>query len=303
MPESMKTIVSIGCTPDRDYAFLLPIVALAWRDVVGHEPRLLLTGTRDEWIERSPISLAALSYHSLRYDFVGHDSGGRADATLSQHVRYCIAADESIPDDQWIMLSDADLLPIRASFYKQHEGVPEHVKMVSLYSNGDHFMGREETLRRHAAKVPIQSFPMCHIAMRAREWREVYDLSSGNVTASTEQALAEIWPWVEACSEPGLAAWCADQWDMTARLCRQPWFPEGALLIPRVAVNGPPNDRLDRSSPGTWRGPFDLSKWTDAHCHKDPASDANWTSLFGVIEDILPDMTVWALDYRDAFVR
>lgn len=315
----MSTLAVFSASQHRDYSFLAPITALFWRDVIGHTPRVLLTGAEAEWSAPgskadnryrfgTQTALQALRSFGIETTFVPMPAGAIwQTATWAQVIRPNVVADASIPADQWVIMSDADLWPLRRSFYVQHEGA-SRARLVSYYSNGDHFFGKANVLERFTARMPFQTLPMCHVAMRASEWRTLLGISLMNepsIAASADYHLAEYdrsFLAHFAGPDRGMAIWCADQYMLTHRICAQDWFPSEALLIQRRGL--PPDDRLDR---GNWRDwspdRFDADRWTDAHVHKGPEEPERWATLLPVIDALMPQHSSWARAYREDYCR
>lgn len=301
----MRTILSVGSSTQREYCFTVVLGALLWRDLVGFEPRIFLIGTEDEWMSKATTraSLSALRYHKIRHIFVPRIDD-YLDATIAQSVRYHVACDPSIPDDQFISMSDADLIPLARDFYHQHDD--SKAKCISYYSNGDHFISKEDVLSKFESGVGFQSIPTCHVVMRAKEWRSSYNLTPNNLVGSVKHTLdGYLRPRMSKAEalkqDVGFEVWMSDQRVLTHHLCAQPWFPTEVQFIERAGH--PPADRLDRSHKNDWLGTFDPSRWSDAHVHHPADSDEHWPTVLPIIETLLPQHAAWARLYREVFVR
>jgi hypothetical protein len=310
---SDRTIVAIGCSTDRDYNFLAPLTALLWRERIGHQPLLLLVGSEDEWRadRRLSVCLAAITSNGFAHVFMGR-LDGHPDHTLAQNCRQHAAALSTIAPNTWIMPGDADLWPLRRDFYHCHPGTL--FKAVLYYANGDHFQGKEVTLDRAARGLGCQTLPTCHVAMRASDWRAIYGLTEGDIVGSVKRTLAGWFAGRADGQDANMVRWMSDQQIMTEALCQQRWFPNGPLpsqygavvagMILVVNRHGhPPVDRIDRSVPGTWTQPIELDRWTDAHLHKAPDSDAHWANELAILRAALPAHAEWADDYRRLYVE
>ena len=296
---SERTFVAMGCSTRRDYAFPLPLTCLLWREVVGYEPLALLVGSPGEWKAGRRVILSALDELLIEHIFVPR-VGDYEDPTLAQSVRQHAACHPGIPPAAWIMMSDADLWPIRREFYRQHEGTS--YRAVCYYSNGDGFRGKEDVLERLRLEVDFQSIPTCHVALRARDWRALYGLRPNGIAECLKRTLdGWIGPRTAGRSEEqiGWETWMADQRILTSKLCREPWFPEEALLVER---RHPIADRLDRSMPELWDGPFDPSRWIDAHLPKDLDEERRWGTIVRIFEAVLPARAAFAKAYHAAWV-
>ena len=319
---SQRTVVAIGCSTVPDYAFLIPLTSLMWREVAGFETFTVLVGD-SRWVREPALVVVA----NAMFDHLGGNHFTIAtlpqypEGTVAQNIRQHAAQNIKFADDTWIMTADADLWPLRGSFYQAH--VDTDKRAVIYYSNGDHFQGKRDVLAKFDAAVPVpfQSIPTCHVAMRAKTWREVYAITPGELTKSTKKTLDGMEPWLSrfAPEHQGLARWCCDQWYLTERLCRQEWFPEfdmpksptppqgRVLQSEHVALieryGHPPVDRLDRGAPQAWMQAFDKNRYVDAHLHKAPWEDAQWKTLLKIIDVLLPKHSEWARQYRENFVR
>lgn len=301
---SEKTYVAIGCSRDRDYSFLLPLTCLFWRDVIGYTPIAFLAGSSFDWQSTPPtnVVLNALVHDlvdGLAIRFIGAVEG-YPEHTAAQNVRQHAAVVPVIADDAWIMPADADLWPLKKAFYHQHEGTPH--RAVCYYGNGDHFQGKDVTMRRVAQGLRTQTIPTCHVAMRAKDWREIYSLdSAANPAAHIKRTLDSYIAARAPGGDAGMDLWMSDQQIMTEALCQQTWFPQMALMVERRGH--PPVDRLCRSVLEYWQEPFDPARWTDAHLHKSPESDEHWAYELQIIRALMPQHAEWAQQYRDEYVR
>ena len=293
--ETERTIVAIGSSTHWDYSLPLPLACLLWRDVIGHEPRALLVGGKKDWQKESltEIALETLRAWKISYAFVGRVPGFD-DGTVAQSARQHAAADSAIPDDQWVMMSDADLLPLQRGHYQQHVGAP--ARAVCYHGNGDCFQGPAAALAGWDAGVPFQSIPTCHVAMRAADWRALYGLT-GDIRASLKRTLEEVLAPRIAGKTPGEASdacWHFDQYYLTERICRT-FSPAEAVLLRRDASV----DRLDSQvgRAADWVAPFDAGRWVDAHVRKGIYAERRWEPLVRIAGALLPDRAAEVGDY------
>ncbi len=296
-----KTVVAVGCSTWNDYAFLMPLTCLFWRDHIRFSPLALLVGREEDWIAqaRTAVALRALDEHQISRVFVGL-AEGYPDYTMAQNVRQHATACPDISPETWVMPADADLWPLRRSYYQHHEGTG--YKAVCYYANGDHFKGKEDVLERAARGLCSQTIPTCHVAMRAADWRSIYGIDGGGDYAGCAKKTLDAWFAVRAKEgDHGMVQWMSDQQIMTEALCHQVWFPGMAKMIERRGH--PPLDRLCRSVPERWQELFDASKWVDAHVHKNPDAEGNWRTLLPIVESLMPQHADWARDYREAYAR
>lgn len=294
------TTVVIGCSTTEDYAFLLPLTCLLWRELVGYEPLALLVGSRAVWssFPHGALVLATLEEHRIAHEFLPVVLG-YPDHTIAQNCRqHAVALDRFQPSD-WIVPSDADLWPLRRSFYHQHEGTSYRV--VCYYSNGDHFnlTNKDEILALAERGLGSATLPTCHVAMRAGDWSALYQPKRGDVSGSIKRSL-ETWLPSRTGRPASMSLWMSDQQLMTEKVCQQPWFPAHALMIERIGH--PPMDRLDRSH-SPWPKVIEPEQWTDAHMHRTPWSDVRWEDCLNLVKTFLPERTGVAQAYHRAWVR
>ena len=305
------TIVAIGCSTHWDYALLVPVACLLWKEVVGHSPVALLVGSEAEW-KQTPLTSVALDaireLGSIGVGFEHIPTSDRYDAgTLAQSVRQHYAAASHVRWDQWVTVSDADLFPLKRDFYHQHDGRDEPA--VCYFANGDCFQGKEEALSGWAAQRPFQSIPTCHVVMRATTWRELYGYGVlprepeyarlGHVAAALYATLdRKLLPRLEGKDPRGRAteAWYFDQYYLTERLCRQEWFSDRALLVPRTSQTERGHLVLWELGGGWQEGIFDPS-WVDVHVRHGVYDKRRWLPLLDAIRHALPSREAWARDY------
>ena len=283
----MNTTVVIGCSNWRDYSFPAPIAALLWREVVGYKPLILLVkkdGT--DWTSppRNQVVTDFLVEHGLEFRYVNQVDPYESHVT-AQNCRQHVAALNCFADDDWIMLSDADLWPLKRDFYHLHEGRKE--RFVMYYANGDHY----------------QSYPTCHMTARARDWRSVMCLiRNDDLEGQLKKNLdAYLKPKMDgqAPSQASWKAWMNDQWMFTEWIRKMPWFPLDVFHIERVGH--PPVDRLDRSA---WpQSPVNLTSYTDSHILRPADQPENWPRMKEIVEQVLPKYADRIEKFRVDFVK
>lgn len=317
-----RTIVALSATVNRDYDFLVVLSALFWRDLIGHTPAVLLVGPEKLWNSgQADVVLHALLRHRISFQIIPAAEGYSA-CTTAQNARQHLVATkiEAIADDDWIMPADADLWPLRKSAYQYHVG-SKFRAVVAPYANGDFFQGKAMTLKRAAYGLRSQTLPICHVAMRARDWRAIYAPIDGDISGSVKQSLDGWLPSKSEDPDKNMTLWCSDQQYMTEALCMQSWFPEfrlddkdydgvfavktpGGSVLFVTRAGHPPVDRLDRAVE-SWRktyGAFDKAKWLDAHLHKAPDEAEHWADELEIIDALMPQHSAWAREYRDEYV-
>lgn len=269
----METRAVVSSSAWRDYSFSLPIACLLWREVVGYEPLVLLVEDEAFWMsqpKRASVSLDSLREFKFDVRFIGHMDDKYEHATIAQSARQHSACYD-IPGDTWLLLSDADLWPLKRDFYHQHGEKP----IALYYANGDHY----------------QSFPTCHQTMQVNTWREVMQL---NPDLGINGALCLNFTGLPT---DGFRKWMWDQAFSSSQIIKSRWWEAGVQKIERRGH--PPVDRLDRSC---WPETYDMANYTDAHIFKAPDQPENWPRLLDALKRVLPSRAAWADDYRTRFL-
>jgi hypothetical protein len=297
-----RTVVIGACSNARDYSFCSPLAALLWREVVGYESRWYLIGTGADWVT-PPRNLAVRKMFELldlRYELVELIEGGYEVGTQAQNIRHHVAASSHWDEDTWLMLTDADLFPLKRDWYHQHEGCSSLA--VSYYSNGNNFISKENVLAIAAQQGEYQDLPTCHLTMRVKTWRDLFG-NAGMSPRDSMKRVLDAWlkPRMEGKipSAAGWQAWMSDQRVTTEKLCRADWFPNQALLIERKGQ--PPVDRLDRAHPSDWQN-LDVSKWLDCHTIRPADQDPHWAKVRPIFAHLVPSFMDKIDAYRESFV-
>lgn len=276
----------IATTTGHDYSFLSVIAALCWRDRIGFEPSLFLVGTEGEWHRdaRTQVVMGAISTHALHHVFVDHIPGVE-DSTIAQCCRQ-YAACHPFSDDDYLICSDADLLPIRKEFYHQHD-LQKHA-IALWYANA--YLGEE-----------FYHWPSCHYGMTVATWRDVMGLEIGKmpdcmIRNFKEYGLDEKMADWKADPKKFWPVWFTDELIASKKILSSSHYPTKVLKIDRMGH--PPADRLDRSS---WPFFADPDRYTDCHSLRPGWSDPNWPRLAPFLKKILPQHSRWLDTYRAGF--
>jgi hypothetical protein len=271
-----QTWVALGANSIRDYQLLVPFSALLWKERIGFHP-IVLTCDQEWNNPRGMVTRRAMEEVGIDSIWL-EDPKTYASHTLAQNCRE-FASCLPISDEDWIMPSDADLWPIQKEFYHAHE--KSGARGTLYYANGDLY----------------QTYPTCHVTLRARDWRALgYGPIGANITDKVEEAVtnwlrddAPHWPW----KERNFAIWMSDQALITDRLRRASWHDE---LKPVERHGHPPTTRIDRTA---WRPmkPDDV----DAHILRAPDEPENWPRILELFGQLLPQWKNWAIAYHKAY--
>ena len=108
-----------------DYAFYLPMTALAWQRI-GFRSIIIIIGTKDQWL-RDPILATVLKYLDERNDTVTTiftDSDPINRNMLGQTSRLFVAHLPQFPgkDTDFVVTTDSDLWPLKQSHFLPRDG-------------------------------------------------------------------------------------------------------------------------------------------------------------------------------------
>lgn len=283
----MKQVVIGSCTK-HDYASFLPLVGFAWREAIGYEPTFLLIGSYEDWKRDRhgtlvPDTLRANGFPVLHVD----RETGIEDGTMAQSIRQFASA---LPfHEQDLMIpSDADLIPVNRDFYHQHE--PSEKAIAIYYSNA-------------YDDEPKPHFATCHVSMTVAVWREVMLIGGPGsprmemLKSFQRRDLAKRIKMKEADPAKNWGhVWFEDQWATSDNIVASKYWKGGIQFIPREGK--PPRDRLDRAH---WPANYDPANYTDCHSIRPMWSDVNWPRLLPLIKYLVPQRVDVLTRYRDAF--
>ena len=293
----------IGCDTTWDYAQLMPIGCLLWRDLVGYTPRVMLVGNEAAWSVDSCTSaaLAALRHHGIEHVFV-RPAPSYKTSTVAMTARTHAACDPALPGEAWLLLADADLWPTSRSVYRRHEHRAE--RAVAYFHNANCFQNKEEVLSGWDAQVPFQPISSNYFTMRVGGFRELYRYASPDSGESVRATLDEhLRPRMERIPEKASdAQWHFDEYRMSERLCRQPWFDRDVVLVPRGGEH-PRGHLAPWAEGGDWEGGMRVEEWVDVHIRKGVYAERRWEKLLPVLHRLLPMHAEWMRGYFEDSVK
>ena len=102
----------LGCDLNTDYSFYLPIACLFWRRL-DYRPLVLLVGEPGEWLDdpRHRLDVERARETGAEVYWLGSFPGVRT-STAAQVSRIFGAFASGISEDDVLMTSDADMLPL-----------------------------------------------------------------------------------------------------------------------------------------------------------------------------------------------
>jgi hypothetical protein len=251
------------------YDLPVPIVVAGWRRL-GYEPIVVVVvdsiaqTESAEWTDSPPPTIGMLrkmDVELLSMEKMPPLSAGNT----AQIMRLSMPAQKQLWDAELVITSDADSLPMMASYFAQRS--PS--KRVTVYN---------------ADIIKYTQFAMCYVAGSAAAWREFMKLPT---TVSTP---AEAFKTVHS----GSAGWSQDQIVMTARLKAWPGYDQsgnGATQFVELPKTKP--FRLDRiccNDDASWDAYFaswQAGKFSAVDFHLFRYTKAEYTRKWKWTKDVL----------------
>lgn len=266
--------VAIGCSPQQPYDFLLPFTVRLWKQRIGMEVILLLSGDPKTWMTRPVLDHLDESDYLFVGDIPGVDAG-----TVAQSARQHVAALEWLQDDDYLISSDADLWPIQRDFYWKYDDSP----MTFWYANA----------------YKYENHCTCHMGATTKTWRDLMGIEAGDLATQLAATFERRLKPKQAGLNPSEASWQAwnfDEWNTSAVLREQVWYPDDCLMIERTGQ--PPIDRIDRHA---WPENVSIEGMVDAHLLRPAHDEANWPKVRELFGLLLPEELGWADAYREQY--
>lgn len=283
-----KKYVAIGVTDNHNYAPFAPIVARYWRDRIEYTPIMCLVGNWETPQGKLVIDeLNQAEFATLAFAIPEGEFPGIKSASISQGIRQHVASSTFFDDQDLLIPSDADLIPLKKEFYYQHKDP------ITLYYANAH-EGEENS-----------HVPACHQSMRVGTWRQVMGYKAGdNSISALCQSMKNLGmqEFINArIADP--KQW-ENEWYFMQRYSSRRIFASG-LSLHRINREGrPPVDRLDRAY---WPATYNANEFTDCHAIRPIWTSTNWPRFRLVIEQTMPDIVNWAdkfiLAYQKAMGR
>lgn len=245
----IRRVAVLSSTPDLMYAPLLPLACSAWR-ALDYYPHCILVQPSKWTSGTSRVVLDHLGPSDVSF----FDSSRCPNlsrykpSTLAQCSRLVAAVVSN--DDDYLLTSDADMLPISKRFFHQQD-----------MSKPFHVLGHDVRTPHH--------FNMCYLGGPAKSWRDIAQITETSLESALDRLLGKR-----------ADDWCLDEAMTHYLLPRWSRFPE-VELIHRPWTQGV-GHRIDREN---W-----LPQMTDAidcHCLR-PLLD-HWSSLTIVLKRLLDE--------------
>jgi hypothetical protein len=266
-------VISADMNPD--YIVYLPITAACWKKL-GYECLVILVGTPQQW-NRSPshrVVLESLIPWAGKIvwmpEFEGHKTH-----VVSQ-VSRIFAAGSSLPADDYLLTSDADMWPLdRAYFHKQDASRPFHV----WYSNA------------YEVEDGVQKYPICYLGGKVKIWREIMRLGEDDAIGRLQNELDHGL----GRGASGMTAWCYDERLFGIRFREWGGAAKSHMMIRSMREQG----RIDRIK---WKFSGSIAGKVDAHLLRLGEGFENWRKLRALAAVVLPEHIGWIDEFWRRFV-
>lgn len=265
-------VLSSNC--NINYSFLLPITVRAWNKL-GYRSIIMLTDGERNWRSHQSKVLNELENTDCLINFV-NGLPGYKDWTTVNIIRL-YAGCLSLPDDDYIIIGDADLWVLKPSYILNKD----NSKLVNLwFSNA--FKGKPEL-----------QFPMCHVGATVKVWREIMNV---NTNTDISDACKKHLDKDLGVGKDNDVFFNEKYFGTKLKLWNEN-YKSVCQLIPRN-LSGPafPRDRLDRSK---WKLER-VNECIDAHLPRDPI--IRWNMISPLLKIVLNQEDLeWARAYRAKF--
>jgi hypothetical protein len=207
-----------------------------------------------------------------------------------QLSRVLAAAIPFVADEDYLLTTDADMLPLnRAYFYQQDPRYRFHIFSADAYT--DIASGR-----------PAPKYPMCYLGAKALDWKSVMGITTKDIDAEAKLAL-----------EGRPDTWNNDEDYFISRLHRHSSFHVGALekFKDHYSVgscelfmrgwdgSGVALKRVDRATASYHKGLIGRKDAIDAHFFRPGYTERD--SLLSIIEAFSTISLEWVAGYVDTF--
>lgn len=272
-----RKIAVVSTNDNDDYLFYLPIVAWAWAKLGwglffskphGESGRMKLA---------LEVSCSVVP-HQLMWSYVTLPSYAYIpesrvrEETLAQSSRLYAANYVGFQDDDLIITSDVDMMPL-----------------------SDYWRGLSDDITCYGRNLSDEHFPICYIMASSKKWKKIMNLSG----FSDNDMLADIKEFPQSFSDEKSKAWVYDQDLVTARLNKCDVVRIDRPISP---YTGYPVGRVDRSA---WERSLEQSERIDAHLPRSGYTDENFAKVKALIKEcflVEENEICWMDEYRKKYI-
>ena len=164
-------VMSVNVNSPENYIFHLPIAALAWKRI-GFEPLILIVHSNMSDMSRLDMkTIEYLNQLDIRIFYVETTPSYEKITAMIVRLFIGLLPGSLIDDNDFILTSDTDLYPIKSSYYNIYSLFSEKILIWNAYCCGYFNYKGEQFVK----------YPMGHIGMKKRLWRELMNLDANNV--------------------------------------------------------------------------------------------------------------------------
>lgn len=148
------------------YIFYIPSVCLAWRRI-GYEPIILIVESKHKKEnELEKKALGCLRRLNMQIIYIDTPADYETITGMIARIFVGILPDRIVTDDDYILTTDSDIMPIKKDFFNFYN--TEAISVLNAFNIGKVY---------YQDKV-YDMFPMSYIGMRKWQWREVMGLKN-----------------------------------------------------------------------------------------------------------------------------
>lgn len=222
------------------YSFYLPILGRAWEEM-GYTALYLLVGEEKDWKSHPEASFALERFKNMGLIHYVSTIPNREIHTVAQVSRLYASAIPSLKKDDYLLTTDADMIPLSKSFFnKEDKSLDFHL----FTGNGYDLVSKDH--------LPVK-FPMCYLGASVSSWKEVMGIKEFSVSEHMKRHFAAV---------PGPARWDHDEMTFATRIKYSDMF-SGPVL---KHAEGNSKGRVHlmnrfRGGGGSFYGRLDGVKW------------------------------------------
>lgn len=267
----MKSVISSNY--DNNYLFYLPIVTWSWNKLgIDCLTILPITESREEQA-KDLLVFKTGAEQKLRYNNIYFNAPNNKKATYAQCSRLYASALITLPEDEILITSDADMAVFSGYFNQANNG------QINVFG---------------ADLVPPNQYPMCYISMPAKTWREVMWITPG---VPVQKYLDDLLGHIE-CEHFRANQWAKDQDEIYKHLTAQAW------PVKKYYRASPGTQfatfRADRDGWPETTPPYIV----DAHLPRPGYTEENFAKILKLFQDVYPDEDFnWMIEYRNEYVK
>ena len=233
----MNKFVVNATNSNLHYSYFIPIVSLMWK-TIGYTPITLLFGSDWAGNTKTNYILDNIKKHSAVWSLPY--TPGFKESTCVQISRIFASASLDFSLDDYILTSDADMIPLSKSWFNSQD----HNKKFHIFG-ADAYGGAR--------------FPICYLGATVANWREIMGIQVSGINNAMETYM-----------DKNRDNWDYDELLFTEKIRK--WLSQ-CQLINRGWTEGRANDRLDRVS-WNWQNQTNL-----LDCHSIRPGYMHWAEL------------------------